>query len=83
MPRKTQSQSTKKSSNEREPDDRKEGERATAVGRRGDEYEDVEASRSKSSHDASDDTDEVELSDDDIFDEVDLDAQAEGDGPDA
>jgi len=82
MPHKTQSQSVQnKQSDEREPDDLKEGERMSHVGRRGGEYEDVEDSRAKSA--AREDEELDEIDDDDILDEVDLDATPEGDGPDA
>jgi len=81
MPHKSQSQSVqKKQRDEREPDDLKEGERMSQVGRRGNEYEDVEESRTKSRR-GDEDLDEID--DDDIIDEVDLDASPEGDGPDA
>ena len=82
MPHKSQSQSVQKkqSDDTREPDNLKEGERMSQVGRRGDEYEDIEESRTKSRR-IDEDLDQVD--DDDIIDEVDLDAAPEGDGPDA
>ena len=67
-----------------DPDDRKENDRSqTAVGRRGDEHEDIEESRAKQRRpDASDETDDETLAEEDIV-EVDLDAAPEGEGPDA
>lgn len=83
MPRKSSQSVSKKSGDEaREPDDLKEGERSAQVGRRdlGGEYEDIEEARSESRR-----GDEAldEIDDDDIIEEIDLDARAEGDGPDA
>ncbi len=61
----------------REPDDLKgEHERAAPVARGSEDGK-------SSSLDRSDDTDEMELFEDDLFEEVDLDAQSDGDGPDA
>jgi hypothetical protein len=69
MPTKTRS--TEREREDREPDDRKEGERMQSVSHKGD---------------PSDDSDEEELAEEDmdtVDEEVDLDALAEGDGPDA
>jgi hypothetical protein len=73
MPRKSQSLASKKS------DDARLSQSGRMSDRDG-EYEDIEESRSKSSRTV-EQIDEVD--DKDIVEEIDLDAYAEGDGPDA
>ena len=68
------------------PDDLKESQRRQSVGRRGDEYEDIEESRRPQRRDPASDVDDeelAELDDDDILEEVDLDRAPENQGPDA
>ncbi len=71
--------------NERlDPDDRKADDRAVPVGRRSGEYEDIESDRaSRVSRGPTDEADEAVVAEADITDEIDLDAPAQGDGPDA
>ena len=69
MPR--NNEKLEKEIDDREPDERKEGERSQSVSRQ---------------RDASDESEELELSDEDLMEfdeEPDLDAGAKGDGPDA
>lgn len=68
---------------EMEPDDLKEHERSEKIGRRDGEYEHIQASR-VSRRNAPELDELEEIDEDDVLDEeVDLDARAYGDGPDA
>lgn len=67
------------------PDDLKESQRSD-IHRRGKDYEDIEESRQTQRYSAVDESDEEELSDEDIIeidDGVDLDRGPESPGPDA
>jgi hypothetical protein len=86
MPRKKHRYQAKQAEQaDKQPDDMKEPQRNAAVGSRSsEEYEDIEASRMRAKHSSTErEAEAEELSEDDIIDEIDLDAAPEGEGPDA